>query len=447
MATDLQSLLAQFSMQPSEDERRKAANLALMRMGMGVLAANQPSRLPTNPLGILAQGGMQGLDQYQTTLKDEVAMRRGNAATAMQAMQIKKEMEKADALKNLFGMSKPQPLGPQAMAMGAEQGDIGPTVGNAARLEALQQNPMASQYTPVPLDKLAGAAAAGVDIKPFLSLNDAARPDVLNIDMGDKIRLLDKKTLRVLGEVPKGAAPGSKPFEASDMTPEAFREFDIRRRQAGASQVVNNVNAFTPASEAAQTEFMKGMRASYDTLKTAGTVLDNIEKAKALIPSAKGFMGPGGETLLEAAKFLNNRMGMSIDTAGVKDAEELRSRVFFQIMENLKKMDAQPSQMQQVMMRDALGKLGTDPNALGAVLDAYGDVVKGKVDQHNTEAKSAIERGVKFPYDPLINLGRPGGGANFDLKTMPPAHQHKGRVVEGSDGKKYKSDGMRWVAQ
>ena len=163
-----------------------------------------------------------------------------------------------------------------------------------------------------------------------------------------------------------------------------------------------NVNAFTPASVEAQKEQMKSTRTTFDQLKQAPVLLENIEKAKELIPGAKGFMGTGGETLLEATKFLNNRLGTKIDIAGIKNAEELRSRIFFNIMDNLKKMDAQPSQMQQQIMQDSLGKLGTDPNALANVLDAYGDTVRGKIDLHNTEVDSAEQRGVKFPYDPHI---------------------------------------------
>ena len=163
-----------------------------------------------------------------------------------------------------------------------------------------------------------------------------------------------------------------------------------------------NVNAFTPASVEAQKEQMKSTRTTFDQLKQAPVLLENIDKAKELIPKAKGFMGTGGETLLEAAKFMNNRLGTTINTEGIKSAEELRSRIFFNIMDNLKKMDAQPSQMQQQIMQDSLGKLGTDPNALANVLDAYGDTVRGKIELHNTEVESAERRGVKFPYDPRI---------------------------------------------
>lgn len=177
------------------------------------------------------------------------------------------------------------------------------------------------------------------------------------------------------------------------------------------------VNSFTPASETAQAEFMKGARATYDTLKQAPVALANIEEAKKLIPAAKGFMGPGGESLLEASKFLNNRMGFNINTEGVKSAEELRTRIFQNVMDNLKKLDAQPSQMQQKVLQESLGTLGTDPEALPRVLDSFADIIRGKVDLYNKEMQGATERGVKFPYNPLIDIQRPG------TRTLSPTDQ------------------------
>jgi hypothetical protein len=171
------------------------------------------------------------------------------------------------------------------------------------------------------------------------------------------------------------------------------------------------VNTMLPASEEAQKEFTKEIRQTYGTLKQAPTVLDNIEKAKALVPQAKGFMGAGGESVLQAASFLNNRLGTSIDTKGVTSAEELRSRLFLGIMDNLKKLDSQPSQQQQAALQVALGSIGTDPTALPRVLDVFGDTIRQKVDLYNEEASGAESRGVKFPYKPTIKLPpRPGAG-------------------------------------
>lgn len=172
----------------------------------------------------------------------------------------------------------------------------------------------------------------------------------------------------------------------------------------GAYKSTISVNTMLPASEEAQRDFIKGTRQTYDALKQAPVALQNIEKAKALIPGAKGFMGQGGEPMLQAASFLNNRLGTNIDTKGVTDAQELRSRLFFGILDNLKKLDSQPSAQQQAALQEALGSIGTDPSALPRVLDAFGESIRTKVDLHNQEVGSAETRGVKFPYDPKIKL-------------------------------------------
>ena len=173
------------------------------------------------------------------------------------------------------------------------------------------------------------------------------------------------------------------------------------------------VNAFVPASETAQAEYMKGARTTFEALRNAQPTIDNIEKAKALVAGAKGFMGTGGEPLLAAASFLNNRLGTSINTTGVTDAQELRSRLFFGILDNLKKLDSQPSQQQQIALQQALGSIGTDPSALPRVLDAFADSIRTKVNLYNQDVTSAEERGVKFPYRPQIQLtpAKPAGAA------------------------------------
>lgn len=173
---------------------------------------------------------------------------------------------------------------------------------------------------------------------------------------------------------------------------------------AGAQKTITNIQSFTPASEEAQKDFIKSARTTYDQLKTVPSQLENIRQAKQLVAGAKGFMGPAGESLLTAAKFLNNRVGMSIDVQGIKNAEELRSRIFFNIMENLKKLDAQPSQMQQIIMMESLGNLGTDPQALPRILDAYAGLLQSRTKLYNEEVSGAEKRGVKFPYDPQIKL-------------------------------------------
>jgi hypothetical protein len=219
----------------------------------------------------------------------------------------------------------------------------------------------------------------------------------------------------------------------------------MRIANAGAARQVTNVNTQIPASEEAQKEFMKESRVTYNTLKNAPAMLGNMEEAKKLIPSAKSFMGPGGEPLLNAASFLNNRLGTGINVQGITDATELRSRLFNGVIENLRKLDAQPTQAQQQVLQEAVGSLGTDPNALPRVLDAFGGIVKDKVNLYNAEVTDAESRGVKFPYKPQIKLPGakvpaadqiPGQGSSAPAaRTVVRTGTLNGRrVIQYSDG-------------
>jgi hypothetical protein len=175
---------------------------------------------------------------------------------------------------------------------------------------------------------------------------------------------------------------------------------------------VTNINTVDTASDTAMKEYVKDISEQRKMYASAPAVLENIEKAKSLIPDAKKFMGTGGEGLLEATKFFNNRIGTEINAKGVSSAEELRSRLFMGVMDNLKKMDSQPTQQQQVALQEAVGKLGTDPNALPQVLDIMADSLRTKIGIYNTDVTEAEKRGVKFPYKPQIELPPKSSGAS-----------------------------------
>lgn len=167
---------------------------------------------------------------------------------------------------------------------------------------------------------------------------------------------------------------------------------------------VTNINTNLPASEQAQKDYMTNVAKTREALQSAPATLENIERAKELIPEASKFMGTGGEAYLTAAKFLNNRLGTSINVEGIKNAEELRSRLFMGVMDNLKKMDAQPTGRQQEALQEAIGQLDTDPAALPRVLDILGNSLRSKVDIYNRDVTDAESRGVKFPYKPQVDL-------------------------------------------
>jgi hypothetical protein len=382
------------------------ANMGLLNLSAGLLQASGPSLKPVSFGQALGQGMQQGTQAYQNASQLKIM----NELHGMQAAKLKADVDARNRQLQLMGgllsSGQPQPLGPQAMAAGAAEGDIGPTLTNLKRLDSMQGNPVLQQYTPIPLDRLAAAAAGGVDISPFLKLNEQAQPDVMTIDRGNTIDLVDKRNpLRTLQSRPKGSAPGARPFEASDIDAGKYREFLTGKAAAGSSKNITNVNAFTPASEAAQREFMDKTSKTYDALKTAPVMLENIRKAKDIAASSNPFIGSFGTQKAAVAQFFNNNLGTSIAPDSIADAGELKNRLFQQIMENLKKMDAAPSQMQQQLMMEALGNLNTDPKALQQIMSVTEEVIKGKVEIHNKEAADAEKRGVKFPFNPIIDLG------------------------------------------
>jgi hypothetical protein len=215
----------------------------------------------------------------------------------------------------------------------------------------------------------------------------------------------------------------------SDLTQAQAKEVDdelekrgIKKASAGAAQT--NVNAFTPASVEAQKQFIQDVAKERSVLRTAPDTIKNIEAAKKLIPTASTFMGKGGEPLLAAASFLNNRLGFGISTQGVTDATVLRTRLFEGILDNLKKLDSQPSQEQQRVLSEALGNLGTDPAALEQILNRIAETVTDRVDRFNIDVTESEARGVKFPFKPQITLPqrpRVAGSAASQIPTNAPS--------------------------
>jgi hypothetical protein len=201
----------------------------------------------------------------------------------------------------------------------------------------------------------------------------------------------------------------------------------LKVAKEGAAQT--NVNAYTPASVEAQKQFIQDVSKERAGLRNAPDALKNIEAAKKLIPTASTFMGKGGEPLLAAASFLNNRLGLGISTQGVTDATVLRTRLFEGILDNLKKLDSQPSQEQQRVLSEALGNLGTDPAALEQILNRIGETVTDRVDRYNTDVTESEARGIKFPFKPQITLPqrpRVAGSAASQIPTqssVPTASQ------------------------
>ena len=208
---------------------------------------------------------------------------------------------------------------------------------------------------------------------------------------------------------PQGAAPNASQFGAptptAAPTPPPSPSGPPRFGQTQAEQIQQAGQ--TAANTEASKEFIAEARQNYAKLRDVPATLANMDRAKQLaLTQAQQFMGPFGESKLAITKFIRSNIpGMgNIDTEGVTNAEQLQSTLFNQVMDNLKKMDASPSQYQQQVMQEAFGTLRTDPQSVPKILDVFADILRNRVAIHNATVKSAEARGTQFPYDVTINL-------------------------------------------
>jgi len=157
------------------------------------------------------------------------------------------------------------------------------------------------------------------------------------------------------------------------------------------------VNTGDTAGQTYEKKGAEAIIANYTSLSGVPQQIENYRKVKELIPEAVKFMGKGGEMYADVVSFLNNRIGTNINVndanGNLASAREIESRLFQGILENLKKLDSQPTQAQQQALKDAIGKLGTEPDALARLVDAFTEPLIAKVKVHNDDVDKALKRG------------------------------------------------------
>lgn len=167
---------------------------------------------------------------------------------------------------------------------------------------------------------------------------------------------------------------------------------------------VVNVNTQVPFKETIQKDMATKLINNADSLQNAPATIDALRTAKSLAQNNK-FVGSFGEQKANIAQFFNNNFGTSIDPQGVADAKTMGSVLFASVMENLKKMDATPSENQQKQMREAFGNINTDPQALPQILDFWEKQITTKVNLHNQKVNSlSPEIRNAIPYDIKVNI-------------------------------------------
>jgi hypothetical protein len=205
----------------------------------------------------------------------------------------------------------------------------------------------------------------------------------------------------------------------------AAANYEVNLKTAGANRQFLNVTSQLPFNEQTQLDMGKDLIKEFSNLKSIPSQIQNLDKAEKLSASP-AYLGSGAEAKLAITKFFNNNLNTNINADKVVNTEEMRSVLFQSTMENLKKVDAQPSQMQQQIMQEAFGTIGTDPAAIPKIVAVYKDILISKAKEHNARVEETEVGPAKMKYAHSIKIKlpeeakAPAGGAfpNVDLRSI-----------------------------
>jgi hypothetical protein len=205
----------------------------------------------------------------------------------------------------------------------------------------------------------------------------------------------------------------------------AAANYEVNLKTAGAGRTVTNIQNQLPFNEQVQQKMGEDLIKEYSNLKSIPSQIQNLDKAIELSKSP-AYLGSGAEAKLAITKFFNNNLGTNVNADKVVNTEELGSVLFQSTMENLKKLDAQPSQMQQIIMQKAFGTIGTDPAAIPKIVSVQKDILLSKAKEHNARVEETEVGPAKMKYAHSIKIKlpeeakAPAGGAfpNVDLRSI-----------------------------
>jgi hypothetical protein len=178
------------------------------------------------------------------------------------------------------------------------------------------------------------------------------------------------------------------------------------KASSGANRQFTSLTNQLPFNEQVQLEMGKDLVKEFSNLKSIPSQVQNLDKIEKLAASP-AYLGSGAEAKLAITKLFNNNLGTNVNADKVANTEEMRSALFQSTMENLKKVDAQPSQEQQRIMQEAFGTIGTDPSAIPRIVKVYKDILISKAKEHNDRVTETEEGPAKMKYAHSIKIKLP----------------------------------------
>jgi hypothetical protein len=366
---------------PFVDEAAQAMGLP---QEPGMVAGYQPGRIDVqNALAQMAQSPVKGMATQAFQLQQQMDA----AKAAQQAPLEKLQMEYAlrDALmNNQFDKAKAI-----MMDMGGSGGNYGTSMKITPRGPEIAFDPAKDASTRLDQAKYAmeyGAPAPGASVQPSS------------------------------GYAPRGTVDAGQP---ANLPPKVA--WDMKASMLGKQQ----------------DQLLK----DYEALKTLPDTMSTLDQSMGAWEKAQagGMLGSGADLKLGAAKFWNNNLGqllgVQIAPEAVANVEYLRGTLFRQVLDNLKKMDASPSQQQQAVMQQSLGSIGTDPQAIPKLINLTKQILLNRASLHDKRVSEAQKIGIPFAYDIHVLPGLKQAG--YADPTSESGKYRVNGLTKGPDGRMY----------
>ena len=140
-------------------------------------------------------------------------------------------------------------------------------------------------------------------------------------------------------------------------------------------------------------ELISGLGSEYNTLSGLENTITAVQRARRINKKgdASMYQGSFAKTKLAVAKFASDNLGITINPEGINDAQELTSVLFTNVLDNLKKMDASPSETQQELLGKAMGTTETTPEALEMILEFWEGNMINKIGNYNKKVNSLTD--------------------------------------------------------
>lgn len=495
---------------------------ALMQLGLGLLSQSGPSPRKVGTGEAFGKAGLSALDTYQQQQVNQRRDQLANMQMMMQRYKMQKELEAKAAFqewikRNSGGGQSNMPAAEMALAQGATQGDIGPTVGNEQRMAGImsQGGAQRGQSVPPNFDELLGLGIPAQSVNAMRA-NWELRNPAATVHGGYAIppmrglsgpTALPQRTITPSGQgVQDIPGQGVSPIPGSLQTYGAFRNIDEQSKAAydpfmgvldpqgrpipmtrgefaeqrrGQSQLTPSTEAPAPTERTGVglTPFGKS------TLETQGKkVAEYIDKTRTEADQAasilteldfvgnmlKGFdpskLAPAKKAIGEWAIGLGVMTKAEADSAfgSISDMQGLTGAINNIVARAVRQTDAQPAVRQIELMRQAYPQLDQTGEGAQMLLDLLRkqqtlSVEKARymaqyvakpggaesIDDFNSQWRDVVKRFDYIPADVMQKYPNRGGSGQV-MENMPPASKHRGRVIEDSAGKRYKSDGMTW---